>query len=111
RAASLPVHPTQVYEAGLGLAIAVMAPMLARRRAARRGDGGVFLIAAATYAVGRFAIEDVRGDAGRGIYLGLSSGQIFSLLVLAAIVASRPLRRLRASAAAANAALTIALVL
>jgi hypothetical protein len=37
------------------------------------------------YAIGRILIEDFRGDAGRGIYLGLSSGQIFSAGVLAAI--------------------------
>ncbi|HET9987822.1 MAG TPA: hypothetical protein VFQ65_04865, partial [Kofleriaceae bacterium] len=38
-------------------------------------------------AIGRLAIEMLRGDAGRGIYAGVSSGQIFSLLVLVAIAA------------------------
>jgi len=114
RAASLAVHPTQLYEAGLGLAIAVMAPMVARRREAHRGDGGGFLIAAATYAVGRFAIEGARGDAGRGIHRGLSSGQIFSLLVLAAVVVIWRLRRggpLGAPAPAGIAGLLLPLVL
>ncbi|HEY6040097.1 MAG TPA: hypothetical protein VIV58_37700, partial [Kofleriaceae bacterium] len=41
--------------------------------------------AAVTYAVGRLLIESVRGDVGRGIYGGVSSGQIFCLLVLLAI--------------------------
>jgi hypothetical protein len=45
------------------------------------------------YAVGRIGIEALRGDAGRGIYLGLSSGQIFSLGVLAAIAGALVLRR------------------
>ena len=79
RAASLPVHPTQLYEAALGLAIAVIAVVALRRRGARFAEGRVFLLAAVIYAVGRFAIEDLRGDAGRGIFLGVSSGQIFSL--------------------------------
>jgi prolipoprotein diacylglyceryltransferase len=100
RAESLPVHPTELYEAALGLAIAVLALGLARRRV--RGDGRVFVIAAAAYAIGRIAIEELRGDAGRGIYLGLSSGQIFSLLVLAAIAAGLALRRIRPVAAAAT---------
>lgn len=84
RADSLPVHPTELYEALLGLAIIGIALVFARRR---RKDGTLFLVAAATYAVGRILIETLRGDAGRGIYAGLSSGQIFSLLVLLAIAA------------------------
>jgi len=59
-----------------------------------RGDGRAFLIAAAVYAIGRIVVEELRGDAGRGIYLGLSSGQIFSLLVLAAIAAGLGLGRI-----------------
>ncbi|HEX3481480.1 MAG TPA: prolipoprotein diacylglyceryl transferase family protein [Kofleriaceae bacterium] len=109
RTESLAVHPTELYEAGLGLALVVLALGLARRR---RDDGRVFLIAAAVYAIGRIGIEELRGDAGRGIYLGLSSGQIFSLIVLAAIAAGIWLRRVRPLAAAgtiASAALTLAL--
>ena len=84
RTESLPVHPTQLYEACLGLVIIVVALLVARRA---RTEGRVFLAAAATYALGRLAIEMLRGDAGRGIYAGISSGQIFSLLVLLAIAA------------------------
>jgi len=84
RAVSLPVHPTQLYEAVLGLVIIAIAIVIARRP---RKDGQVFLAAAATYAIGRLVIEALRGDAGRGIYAGLSSGQIFSLLVLLAVAA------------------------
>jgi prolipoprotein diacylglyceryltransferase len=104
RAGSLPVHPTQLYEAALGLAIAAIAIAVARTRWARRGDGRVFVVAAALYAIGRIAIEDLRGDAGRGIYLGLSSGQIFSALVLAVIAAAIASRRIRPLAAPATAA-------
>jgi prolipoprotein diacylglyceryltransferase len=108
RAESLPVHPTQLYEAALGVAIAILAlaaarwpaarrpaahPQAARWQATRRGDGSIFLLAAAVYATGRIIIESLRGDAGRGIYLGLSSGQIFSIALLAASAAGLSLRR------------------
>jgi phosphatidylglycerol:prolipoprotein diacylglycerol transferase len=106
RTASLPVHPTQLYEAALGLAIAGGALLFSRLPLRR--DGRIFLIAACAYALGRIAIEDLRGDAGRGIYAGLSSGQIFSLLVLVAIAAVHALRRFRPAALPATAALTLA---
>jgi phosphatidylglycerol---prolipoprotein diacylglyceryl transferase len=104
RAASLPVHPTELYESLLGLAIVGIAIAFARRR---RPDGHLFLLAAATYAIGRLAIETLRGDAGRGIYAGLSSGQIFSLLVLLAIAARALAGKRRALTAAAAAALAL----
>jgi phosphatidylglycerol:prolipoprotein diacylglycerol transferase len=105
RAASLPVHPTELYEAVLGLVIVAIA--VGRRP---RRDGQLFVLAAATYAIGRIAIETLRGDAGRGIYAGLSSGQIFSLLVLLAIAARAIAgkRRTLTAAAAAALALTVA---
>ncbi len=81
-ATSLAVHPTELYEATLGLVIVAIALVGARRL---RRDGDLFLIVAATYALGRFGVELLRGDAERGIYGGISSGQIFCLLVLAAI--------------------------
>lgn len=82
RLETLAVHPTQLYEALLGLVIIAVAWAVARRT---RVEGRTFLAAAATYAIGRMLIETLRGDIGRGIYGGLSSGQIFSLLVLLAI--------------------------
>jgi phosphatidylglycerol:prolipoprotein diacylglycerol transferase len=104
RAQSLPVHPTELYEALLGVAIVGIAIVFARRR---RRDGDLFVLAAATYAIGRFLIEMLRGDAGRGIHAGLSSGQIFSLLVLLAIAARFALATRRALTAAALAALVL----
>ena len=87
RSESLPVHPTQLYEAALGLVMVALALLAARWRWARARDGRAFLVVAAAYAIGRLAIEVVRGDAGRGIYDGLSSGQIFSIAVLVVIAA------------------------
>jgi prolipoprotein diacylglyceryltransferase len=104
RAASLPVHPTQVYEALLGLAIIGVALVFGRRV---RRDGDRFLVAAATYAIGRLGIEMLRGDAGRGIHAGLSSGQIFSLLVLLAIAARLVVLQRRAVTVAVAAALAL----
>lgn len=80
---SLPVHPTQLYEAALGLAIALGAWLHHRR--APVGSGRTFLAAAALYATARLGIENLRGDEVRGLYLGLSSGQLFSLAVLLAL--------------------------
>ena len=102
RTDSLPVHPTELYEASLGIAIALLAPLVARTAWARRRHGRLFLFAAATYALGRLGVEALRGDAGRGIYLGLSSGQIFSLAVLAVIALGALVPRTRAVAVAAS---------
>jgi prolipoprotein diacylglyceryltransferase len=104
---SLPVHPTQLYEAALGVVIAVVAFVVARRAWARAGHGRVFLVGAAVYAIGRFWIENLRGDVGRGLFGPLSSGQVFALVVLAAIggfVAWAWRRRAAAVVAAAAAA-------
>ena len=86
RAASLPVHPTQLYEALVGVIIAVVAAVITRRRA-WVGRGHVFLGAAAAYCLARLGIEAVRGDAVRGFVLGASSGQVFAVVALAAIAA------------------------
>jgi len=84
-AASLPVHPTELYEVAVGLLAAVLAavPVLRGRR-----DGRAFATFLATYAVGRFAIEFLRGDPDRGLALGLSTAQWVSLAIVAALLAS-----------------------
>jgi hypothetical protein len=107
RTASLAVHPTQLYEACLGLVIVAVAWFVGRRT---RTEGRMFLAAAATYAIGRLLIETLRGDAGRGIYAGLSSGQIFSILVLIAIAAKLAVstRRVMATAVATIGVFTFA---
>lgn len=96
RTESLLVHPTQLFEAALGLAIAAVAIALARRPWARAAHGRVFLVAIAMYAVGRFGVEELRGDAGRGFQLGLSSGQVFAVLLLGVIGGAVAVSRRRA---------------
>jgi prolipoprotein diacylglyceryltransferase len=84
-AESLPVHPTQLYEAGIGLVAAAVAAIVLARRAR---SGAAFRAWLAVYAAGRFTIELLRGDADRGLYLGLSTAQWVSVSVLVALVAS-----------------------
>ncbi len=94
RDASLPVHPTQLYEAALGLAIG-LAAWAYNRRAQRVGSGRVFVAAVVAYAAVRLGIENLRGDEARGFIAGLSSGQVFALVVLAAIGGALAIRARR----------------
>ncbi|CAN91712.1 Prolipoprotein diacylglyceryl transferase [Sorangium cellulosum So ce56] len=108
-APSLPVHPTQLYEAALGaMASALAALWLVRGHR----DGRAFGTWLALYAAGRFFIELLRGDAGRGVYGGLSTGQLVSLALLlglaAAVVLARRARGARRAAAVAPALVALA---
>ncbi|WP_437992932.1 prolipoprotein diacylglyceryl transferase [Sorangium sp. So ce145] len=110
-APSLPVHPTQLYEAALGaMASALAALWLVRGHR----DGRAFGTWLALYAAGRFFIELLRGDAGRGVYGGLSTGQLVSLALLlglaAAVVLARRARGARRAAAVAPALVALASV-
>jgi prolipoprotein diacylglyceryltransferase len=98
-APSLPVHPTELYEAALGLLAAALAAIpLARGRR----DGRAFATFLAVYAVGRFAIELLRGDRDRGQALGLSTAQWVSVTILASLAAAWLWRWRRRTAAAAS---------
>lgn len=89
-APSLPVHPTQLYEAGLGLLAAVVAAVHLRHG---RRDGRAFLGFVALYAAGRFAIELLRGDQSRGHLAALSTAQWVSLVILLAVLALARMKR------------------
>ncbi|WP_437816497.1 prolipoprotein diacylglyceryl transferase [Sorangium sp. So ce1078] len=107
-APSLPVHPTQLYEAALGaVASAIAALWLVRGHR----DGRAFGTWLALYAAGRFFIELLRGDAGRGVYGGLSTGQLVSLALLlglaAAVLRARRARGGSAASAAAPALMSL----
>jgi prolipoprotein diacylglyceryltransferase len=84
---SLPVHPTQLYELALAIAMAVAGVILARRALHVRRPGAILAALAGMYAVGRVGVEALRGDAGRGAVLGLSTGQWMSAVVLIALAA------------------------
>jgi phosphatidylglycerol:prolipoprotein diacylglycerol transferase len=78
---SLPVHPAQLYEAGVGIVMVVAGIVLAKR--ARRGAS--FAAVALAYAVGRFAVEFLRGDP-RPMAGALSLPQWLSLVVVAVVL-------------------------
>lgn len=93
---SLPVHPTQLYEAAGCLAIAAFLAVYLHPR--KRFDGQVLLAFLALYAVLRFGLEYLRDD-DRGGMLGLSTSQLIGVLILAVIAAAWPrLSRRRAAA-------------
>jgi phosphatidylglycerol:prolipoprotein diacylglycerol transferase len=75
--ASLPVHPTQLYEMGVGV---VLLALSLWRLPKRSFAGQVALAAAMLYGVARFCIEYVRDDPERGYAFGYSSAQLISLL-------------------------------
>jgi phosphatidylglycerol:prolipoprotein diacylglycerol transferase len=76
---SLPVHPTQLYEAGGALAIAALCALWAYPR--KRFDGQVFVLSMGAYAVLRFLLEFLRAD-DRGALLGLSTSQWIGFAIL-----------------------------
>lgn len=88
---SLPVHPTQLYEAAGSLAIAGLMMFVLHPR--KRFDGQVGLAFLALYSVLRFVIEYLRAD-DRGALWGLSTSQLIGVAILAFVaVAWRRLAR------------------
>ncbi len=79
RVASLPVHPTQIYESTAGLLLFVFSVWLLFNRKFR---GQVFLSVAGLYALWRFLIEYLRDDPERGFAFGFSTSQLISLAVI-----------------------------
>jgi phosphatidylglycerol:prolipoprotein diacylglycerol transferase len=77
--ASLPVHPTQLYEALGCLLIAAWLLLWAHPR--KRFDGQVLLQFLIAYAALRFMIEYLRAD-DRGALLGLSTSQLIGLAIV-----------------------------
>src|SRR5688500_14209579 len=85
----VPLHPTQLYEAGATLLIFGFLLWLARRK---QFHGQVALAYVFLYAVARFVIEFYRGDAARGTVLGgwLSTSQFISILMVLTIALVYP---------------------
>ena len=77
---NVPLHPTQIYEAGAALIILFV--LLATERRGRVFAGRTFWLYMLLYAMSRFVIEFYRGDP-RGTVFGLFSTSQFISLVLA----------------------------
>jgi phosphatidylglycerol---prolipoprotein diacylglyceryl transferase len=78
--ASLPVHPTQLYESAAALGLAAFLMVFLHPR--KRYDGHVFVVFVAGYATIRFVLEFFRSD-DRGGMLGLSTSQLIGLCLIA----------------------------
>ena len=74
----IPLHPTQLYEAGAELLILIV--LLATERRGRPFPGRTFWLYMLLYAVSRYIIEFFRGDP-RGVIFGISTSQFISLLL------------------------------
>ena len=74
----IPLHPTQLYEAGAELLI--LGVLLATERKGRSFAGRTFWAYMLLYAISRFVIEFYRGDP-RGELLGVSTSQFISLVL------------------------------
>lgn len=91
----LPLHPTQLYDAGAELLI-LMVLLLTERRG-KPFAGRTFWLYMGLYAVSRFIIEFYRGDVTRGTAPGgLPTSQFVSLLIVPAAVVMLWLLRRRA---------------
>ncbi len=80
---SLPVHPTELYEAGVGLAL-----FFAVRAMKSDTRGARFVAVVLAYALARSAIELIRGDASRGHVGALSTSQVFAIVTSAIVLAA-----------------------
>ena len=79
----VPLHPTQLYEAGFIFTIMVGLMLIKKYK---QFDGQLFLIYLMAYAVGRAVLELFRGDLERGYVIQdiLSTSQFISLLMISA---------------------------
>ena len=74
----IPLHPTQIYEAGAELLILVL--LLATERRGRPFAGRTFWSYMLLYAISRYIVEIYRGDP-RGEFFGVSTSQFISLVL------------------------------
>lgn len=78
--AGVPRFPTQLVETVVNLILFVALYFMVKRGKSRNGEAlGVYII---VYSIMRFCLEFVRGDAVRGGFLGLSTSQWISLILL-----------------------------
>jgi len=89
----IPLHPTQLYDAGAELLILIL--LLVTERRGRPFEGRTFWLYMLLYGISRFIIEFFRGD-DRGVMMGVSTSQFVSLVVVPLAIVM--LVRLRARA-------------
>lgn len=77
---SLPVHPTQIYDA---INLTLMFFLLSAIHARRRGDGSALAWAMILYPIVRFLMEMIRADNPRDV-AGFTISQFISMLIFAA---------------------------
>jgi phosphatidylglycerol:prolipoprotein diacylglycerol transferase len=80
--ATLPLHPTQLYESFGELGLFLVLVLLVRPR--KRFHGQVLASWLLMYAVLRTVVEVFRGDVERGVFAGLGAGQWTSFFIFAA---------------------------
>jgi phosphatidylglycerol---prolipoprotein diacylglyceryl transferase len=76
---SFPVHPTQLYEAGVGLLLMTFCLLMFPRR---RFWGQVLFSLCMLHGTARYFLEYLRDDPERGFALGFSTTQLMSLLIV-----------------------------
>ncbi|MBP6715965.1 MAG: prolipoprotein diacylglyceryl transferase [Acidobacteria bacterium] len=78
---AIPLHPTQLYDAGAELII--LGFLLATEKRGNKFPGRTFWLYLVLYAISRFIIEFYRGDDGRGMaFNALSTSQIVSAAIV-----------------------------
>jgi phosphatidylglycerol:prolipoprotein diacylglycerol transferase len=83
---NIPLHPTQLYDAGAELLI--LGLLLLTERKGKPFAGRTFWLYIGLYAISRFIIEYFRGDIQRGTVFGdISTSQFVSLLLVPAALA------------------------
>jgi phosphatidylglycerol:prolipoprotein diacylglycerol transferase len=75
---NVPLHPTQIYEAGAELLILIF--LLVTERKGRPYPGRTLWAYMFLYAVSRFVIEFYRADE-RGLVMGISTSQFISVIL------------------------------
>ena len=75
----VPLHPTQLYDAGAELLILIV--LLVTERRGRPFEGRTFWLYMLLYGISRYIIEIYRGD-DRGTIMGVSTSQFVSILVV-----------------------------
>jgi phosphatidylglycerol:prolipoprotein diacylglycerol transferase len=100
---TLPLHPTQLYEAFGELGLFLFLVMVVRPRKAFHGE--VLAVWLMLYAILRSTVESFRGDVERGVVLGLGVGTWTSVVIFAlgAVLFASGWRRRQAALAAAAA--------